>query len=184
MAIRVNTPVKVIDGDYAGKTGKVIDIFATLGTAIVSFDDNGDVGKVSLSSLIEIQDQKKPVEPEIPEGAKKISRADFMSALIKVTDPATILSDAVNPVDFLHATLEGMASITFGHKLAADLFKDTDVAVVTEDDFVRALWKTCDPTSVAKRSREASAFDSLLMSVSSVIRLRDLVEILFGGENG
>lgn len=183
MAIRENATVNVIGGLYKGNTGKVIRIYGNVGIALVQLE-NGDLGKVYLSEMVEIRPQETEPKPEIPEGAKKISRAAFLDALRVVTDPATIFSDAVNPVDFLHATIEGMASITLGHKLAEVLFKDTDVAVVTEDDFVRALWKICDPASVVERSLEASAFDGLLISVSSVIRLRELVPILFGGENG
>lgn len=183
MAICENATVNVISGLYKGNAGKVIRIYGNVGIALVQLE-NGDLCKVYLSELVEIRPKETEPKIEIPEGAKKISRAVYMDALRIVTDPATVLADASNSVDFLHATLEGLASITLGHRLAGFLFEDTDVAVVTEDDFINALWKACNPVSITEMSREASAFNGLLTSASAVIRLRDLVPILFGDDNG
>lgn len=181
MAIRVNAPVKVIDGYYSGKTGKVIDIFATIGTAIVSFDDNGDVGKVSISSLIEIQDQKKPVEPEIPEGAKKISRADFEVALIE-SHQYMMERTFRNPMSGIIGSLTGTI---VGSNIADKIFKDQDVIVMTEDQLIAALWDGCSPEAVNESVGGHMGIGKAMdVSIAAIMNLRKIPGILFGGENG
>lgn len=184
MAIRVNTPVKVIDGHYADKTGKVIDIFETLGTAIVSFDDNGDVGKVSLSALIEIapQDSKiVDVKIEIPEGAKKISRADFDAVLADLADPAKIASDR-NPIVALTTILTVKI---VGDGIRDKIFEDQDVVVMREEDFVAALWDACNPVNLKETiGFKESISRTIKVGITALISLESIVGTLFGADNG
>lgn len=180
MAIRENATVKVINGFHEGKTGKVVKIHDYADIAVVSFDDNGDLGKVLLSELVEVQPQKQAVEPEIPEGAKRITKKEFITALEKVVSPEAIFAGSADP---LHAMLEGLSATLFGHKMAKTLFEDKDAVILTEDDLVGVLWNTCNPVTVVKEGGgKHSTFNALLMSTSSVIVLRDLVTILFDKE--
>lgn len=190
MSIKVNDRVKVVKADgelspLVGATGEVIriyDLSRTIAAVKITPDETiarEIIIKLPVENLEKIGSQTQ--ETEIPEGAKQISEADFKTALKEITNPETVFSDVSDPI---HAMLEGMAATLFGLKLANILFEDTDVVIVTENDFVRALWKACDPTAVADNAAiETSAFDGLLMAVSSVIRLRELVPILFGGSN-
>lgn len=177
MAIRENTPVKVIGGLYDGRVGKVVHTYPNLDVAIVSFDDNGDVGKISLSALVEIRPQKQAVEPEIPEGAKKISRADFDAALIQATTLA-MAKDAPNIMGALSAAL-------VGERIGSEIFKESDVVVMTETEFIGALWDGCHPQRVSENVDKAmDVCKSISVSIASVITLRTIPRILFGAENG
>lgn len=183
MAIQKNATVKVIGGFYDGRVGKVCSIFPEIDTAVVSFDDNGDVGKVNLSALVEIQSQESKtvdVKIEIPEGAKKISRADFDAAIDKITSPKKMSRS--NPMSGFIAMLGG---VLVSHTLREKIFKDQDVVVMTEDDFVVALWDACSPVEIARSAgNKHSVRDAMRMSITALISLEDMVDILFGAENG
>lgn len=181
MVIRENSTVKVIGGLYDGKTGKVVKVHDYIDIALVSFDDNGDVGKVPLSALVEVQPQADrivDVKIVIPEGAKKITRADFDKAIVTATRP-----DFENPGDFMDAITHGLASGIVGGIAANKIFGDQDVVVMTRDDLVVALWDGCNPKNV----NESSGFPiakSLAISTGAIIALKKIVDILFGAENG
>ena len=147
--------------------------------AVVKFE-NGVTAKVEVSNLrkVEAQENAEP-KAEIPEGAKRITKVEFMAALQKITSPEAIFSG--KSVDPIHALTDGLSAILFGHKAASIIFEDKDVAILTEDDLVGALWDACDPAVMSEETgRKQSAFDCLLTSVTAVIVLRDLVTILFG----
>lgn len=173
MSIKENDRARVVGDIFDGKVGTVKSVYNSLGVAIVTFDEG--IAKVPLSCLVK---EKEP-ESEIPEGAKRITKAEFMAALQKITSPEAIFSG--KSVDPIHALTDGLSAIIFGHKVASIIFEDKDVAVLTEDDLVGALWDACDPAVMSEEvNRKQSAFNCLLMSVSAVIVLRDLVTILFG----
>lgn len=182
MNVRENDRVQAVGGFHDGKVGTVKTVYDIVDMAIVDFDD-GTVGKVSLDRLVKIKSQEnqeaKSETPEIPEGAKQITKVEFVDALRKITSPEAIFSNkSVNPI---HALTEGLSAILFGHKAAKIIFEDDDVAILTEDDLVGALWDACDPAVMCEEADcKQSAFAGLLMSVSAVIILRDLVTILFG----
>ena len=172
MAIHENSTVKVIGGFYDGKTGKVATIYPSLDVAIVSFDDTGNVGKVSLSALVEVRSQEK----QIPENGKKISRADFDAALIEVTTNSMSTSG-----NFAGA----MSGVIIGEFIGSEIFKESDVVVITEDQFIAALWAGCSPEAVNKTvGNEMPICKALHVGIAAVITLRKLSEILFGAENG
>jgi ribosomal protein L24 len=177
MAIKENATVKVIGGFYEGRTGKVARLYPDLNTATVAIDGVNRLVKIRMDALEEVN-----VKIEIPEGAKRITKEEFITALQKVVSPEEIFSGSSNP---LFAMLEGLAATMLGHKMVKTLFKDEDAVILTEDDLVGALWNTCDPVAIAKEGVDNhSAFDVMLISTSSVITLRDLVTILFGAEDG
>ena len=185
MTIRENSTVKVIGGFYEGKTGKVVKIHDYAEIAVVSFDDNGDLGKVSLSELIEVQPQADrivDVKIEIPEGAKKISRADFDAALDELISPEKMLADKVNPtVSFAKV----LTVKIIGDTIRDEIFKDQDVVVMTEDTFVSAMWDACNPTHIreAMKSKD-SAGKIIKLAITALISMEEIVGILFGAENG
>lgn len=182
MAVSTNTTVKIIGGFYRGATGKVVKIHSDFNLAIVAIDNTETIVKVSLSSLEAIEPQDQNVSAEFLEGAKRITMGEFFEAVEKVVDPDRIFSDkSINPVA---ALTEGLAAITFAHTLSEILFSDKDVAIVTEDDLVGALWEACNPVKTSDKIRKShSAYDCILVSLTAVSRLEEIVPALFGGAN-
>ena len=170
MNIKVNDLVKVVANRYypgtVGSIGKVIRIhdFASP-VAIVEFSKC--TAKIPVEHL-----EKVEVKSEIPEGAKQITREDFAAALNAITNPEAVISEESD--DRFRDLLEGLAALAFGLKLSRTLFKDSDEVILTEDDFVSALWDACNPADEVKRTPNVSAFDGLRVALASVVRLRGL----------
>lgn len=186
MAIQKNATVKAIGGFYDGRVGKVCSIFPEIDTAVVSFDDNGDVGKVSLSALVEIQSQESKivgVKVEIPEGAKKISRADFDAAVEKITSPEKMMDFASNPMVGL---IKILTAKIVDDSVRDKIFKDQDVVVMTEDEVILALWDACNPIAVNEMTTggKTSNRKAVKVAITALISLEEIVDILFGAENG
>ena len=179
MNIKVNDRVKVVSGSMDGCTGKVIRIHDFIvPVAIVEFD--GCTAKIQVKDLEKVEPQEnQEAKNGIPEGAKRITKDEYRDALQKITSPEAIFSGG--SADPTHALIEGLSAIVFGRKVEKILFKDKDAVILTEDDLVGVLWNACDPVAMVKEvNLKQSALGALLMSVSSVIVLRDLVTILFG----
>ena len=175
MAIRENSTVKVIGGLYDGKAGKVVKVHEYADIAVVSFDDNGDVGKVSLSALVEVQPQESrivDVKIEIPEGAKKISRAEFMDAITQVTKPDKI----VERLGAEKGMLAGLSALVMGMKLPERLFGEDEIIVITRDQLFQEIAATV--------ADEDPKF--MIVAFACSLILRDIADILFtdGSDNG
>lgn len=186
MAICENATVKVINGFHEGKTGKVVKIHDYAEIAVVSFDDNGDLGKVLLSELVEVQPQESrivDIKSEIPEGAKKISRADFDAAVEKLTCPEKMMDFAANPMVGFTKILT--AKIV-GDSVRDKIFEGEDVVVMTEDQLILALWDACNPIAVNEVTTggKTSNRKAVKVAITALISLEEIVEILFGAENG
>lgn len=173
MAIQKNATVKAIGGFYDGRVGKVCSIFPEIDTAVVSFDDNGDVGKVSLSALVEIVPQESKivgVKVEIPEGAKKISRDEFLEAIAQVTKPDKI-AEKVGDDKSLYV---GLAAVMGGVKLTERLFGEDEIIVIDKERLIREI-----AGSVADEDPKF-----MIVGLMNGLILRGVVDILFGAENG
>lgn len=173
MAIRENATVKVINGFHEGKTGKVVKIHDYAEIAVVSFDDNGDLGKVLLSELVEIQPQESrivDVRIEIPEGAKKISREEFMEAIDQVTKPDKIIEKVGAEMGFL----VGMNVMIGALKLAERLFEESEIIIITKDQLFHAIAEIA--------ADEDPKF--MIVGLTNALILRGVVDILFGADNG
>ena len=182
MNIRENATIKVHSGYYAGMTGKVDRIYPSLNMAIVSFDDVDVVGKVSLSSLEVVKPQETAAEPksEIPEGAKRISKGDFEETLAVVTDTRRLLEGS----DPMFSLSRILTAKIVGESVRDQIFKDQDAVVMTEDDFIVALWNVCNPVAVAEKiQNKMSISKTAKISVVAFSTLMELTEILYGGEN-
>lgn len=181
MAIRENSTVNVIGGPYKGRTGKVVRVHDLVSVVIVSFDDNGDLGKIHFSELVEIEPQKQAVEPEIPEGAKKISRADFEEAL---TESIVFLEEYQFRNPKSRAAGVTIAAIV-GTNVADKIFKGQDVVVMSEDQFIVALWADCCPEAVSEIIGGGVPIGKAKdISVAAVASLAKISDILFGDEVG
>lgn len=179
MAIRENATVNVIGGPYKDGTGKVIRIYESVGIALVQMD-NGDLGKVYLAELVEIRPQEAEPKTEIPEGAKKISRASFDEAIKEAT--FSVADVGRNPMVGLMGAMTG---VVVGQDVGDKIFKGQDVVVMTEEDFVVALWDGCNPKNVsASVGNLHSVTKCLDVSVAAILSLRKIARILFGADNG
>ena len=178
MSIKVGDRVTIVDtaafSPLNGEIGEVLRIYEVNPPVAYVVLESGKAGiKIPLDFL-------EKVEPkvEIPEGAKQITKEDFGAALKEITSPEAVISEGSG--DHFRDLLEGLAALAFGIKLNQSLFKDSDVVILTEDDFVRSLWDACNPAAPIENADNVSAFDGLPAALASVIRLRGLVKILFG----
>jgi hypothetical protein len=180
MAIRENATVKVIGGVYKDETGKVVRIYGNVGVALVQLE-NGDLVKVFLSELVEIRPQEAEPKTEIPEGAKKISRADFDAALIE-SHQYMMERTFRNPMSGI---IGGLTGTIVGADIADKIFKDQDVVVMTEDQFIAVLWAGCSPEAVNKSvGGKMYTRQAMDVSIAAIMNLRKIPSILFGAENG
>lgn len=172
MAIKENATVKVIGGFYEGQTGKVARLYPELNTATITIDGVDRLVKIRMDALEEVD-----VKIEIPEGAKKISQADFDAALIQAT---TIAMSKNAP-----AIMGALSAAVVGEHIGAEIFKESDVVVMTEDEFIGALWDGCHPQRVSETvGNMMDTRRSMSVSIASAITLKTIPGILFGGENG
>lgn len=180
MAIREKATVNVIGGPYKGNTGKVVRVYGSVGIALVQLE-NGDLGKVYLSEMVEIRPQETEPKTEIPEGAKKISRADFEVAFIESNQ---FLRECTteNPTSGIVTTAVGTI---VGKNIADKLFKDQDVVVMTEDQFTAALWTGCSPEATSGIIGGLMGVGKTIdVSIAALMSMRKIPDLLFGAENG
>lgn len=92
MSIKENATVKVINGPYVGQTGKICRVYEVIGSAVVAFD-NGDIGKVSLSELVEVTPQETTEPKEKREPVEKseitITPGEFMKIAVETATKAS-----------------------------------------------------------------------------------------------
>lgn len=186
--IHENDLVKIVNpegnlADLAEEIGKVERVYATLDCpiAVVTFEDGyyarAITVKVPLDNL-----EKVEIAPEIPEGAKQISRAEFKAALEKVTHPDNIFSERSG--GGMSALVRGMTIMIVGNKVENAIFKDQDGVVMTEDEFISELWTACNPVTLSEGiDKGMSANRCFTVAIGAIIGLEEIVEILFGGSD-
>lgn len=188
MSINVNDEVKVVSnngGDSAmtiGYTGKVIRLYDLITPiAIVKFN-NGITAKIPVNDLIKVETQVNQ-ENKIPEGAKRITKAEFIEAVHDLTSPGGSFGRVATEVDPLFGLLGGMSAMITGMKIADRIFKDQEVVTITEDQFTEAIWDNCSPAKLAESSN-MSVRECMKVSLLSINALDDLIEIFFGDGSG
>lgn len=166
-----------------GVTGEVIQIYEFLvPMAVVKFE-NGVTAKVEVSNLrkVEAQENAEP-KSEIPEGAKQITKADFEAALKRVTSPDHVLGD--NSRDPMGGLMRSITTMIVGKKVTDKIFENQNAVVMTEDEFISALWEACNPNSVAEAvEKKMSVRKCITVAMTAIISFEEIVEILFGGSN-
>ncbi len=137
MSIKENSVVKVVSDNpfFCGLTGtgKVVRLYEAMGIAIVRFD-NGQVVKIPVDLLEEIELKNENQEPKIPEGAKRITKDEFMKLIYSVTS-----SDSIVDKFGLEKDIVGMSVFIGGMKLLERLFKDIEVIVITRDQLIHEI---------------------------------------------
>jgi hypothetical protein len=190
MALEKNATVKVIKGIYEGKIGRLIRVYKEVDVGVVDFDD-GEIGKVNLSSLTETEPETEPEitrrAREIQEieeslvGGHKISKADFDAALAKITNPTVLFS--APDADPIRVLVEGMTAKLVGVRVGMRLFEDgSDVVVISEDHFISLLWDVCNPANISDTiGKKMDNRKCIAVALAAMITLKDLVPVLFGG---
>lgn len=176
--VRVDTSMGYLS-NVMGETGEVVQVYDFLvPMAVVKFE-NGITAKVEISNLRKVEAQEN-VEPksEIPEGAKKISRADFDNAVDHIVAPEKILFSGGNPM----ATIAKVGSVmALRDSVRNEIFKGNDNVVMTEDEFIAILWNACNPGVVSKLINSVKPGRKLnKIAVGAFISFEEVVEILFG----
>lgn len=174
MSIKENSTV-IVSGYETGRVGEVVSLFSDLDIAIVRFED-GEVSKVALSRLTEFSPQQtEPNKDALLEGAKRISKVDFEAAIAEVTKP-----DKLNPDAFMVALAGIVGAITISRKLREDLFKDSDVIVMTADHLAEIVWDSCSPKKVSESvNNDIPISKALNISTAISVTLSRIVPILF-----
>lgn len=177
--VKVNYPLFGIEG-----TGVIVmtyDFSEEDPTAIVKLD-NGNTFKVPFScmtKLAEESQEEQESKTEIPVGSKRITKQEYEDALIKVTDPANLLGgDEGNPLTKL---LGSMTGAIHGKKLGTQLFGDNDSIVMSEDEFVVAIWNGCSPDNV--EFRDKSMRENMVVSIAALMTLQNLPKVIFDGSD-
>ena len=171
MSINVNDEVKVVSnngGDSAmmiGYTGKVIRLYDLITPiAIVKFN-NGITAKIPVNDLIKVETQVNQ-ENKIPEGAKRITKDEFMKYLSDVTTPDNIV-DMFGPEK---AMVVGMSVFIGGMKLLDRLYKESEVIVISRDQLIHEI--------AACAADEDPKF--MIVALINGMILREIVDMIFG----
>lgn len=191
MSIKVNDKVRVASSEgylsrVMGLIGTVTQMYDFLvPVAIVKFE-NGITAKVEVSNLIKVEAQEnqaaKSETPEIPEGAKRITKGEFKAALMEVTNPLGNMDEG----NSLSGLVGAMTGMIVGEDIAAKIFKDRDSVVMTEDQFTVALWDGCNPETIHKSAgKKLTVSQCMKISVAAVIGLEKIGNVLFsdGSDN-
>lgn len=169
MSIKENSVVKVVSENpfFCGLTGtgKVVRLYEAMGIAIIRFD-NGQVAKIPVDLLKEIELKNENQEPKIPEGAKRITKDEFMKYLSDVTTPDNIV-DKFGPEKGM---VVGMSVFIGGMKLLERLFKDTEVIVITRDQLIHEI--------AACAADEDPKF--MIVALINGMIPREIVDMIFG----
>lgn len=183
--IKANDLVKVVaDNGYNGfrynpyQIGRVLRTYDVAdGVAIVEFS-SGMIVKIPFDRLFKIEvepRENEEVKVEIPEGAKLITAVDYDNAVFEsVSDFTETVGDYMG----------GMAAASLGTEIGEKLFESQDSVVMTKDEFIVTLWDACSPVNVSKSTNgEMSLDESLMVSITGIIALLNVADILFDDES-
>ncbi|MGN0335635.1 MAG: hypothetical protein ACI4DV_08250 [Lachnospiraceae bacterium] len=174
MSIKENSVVKVVSDNpfFCGLTGtgKVTRLYGDMGTAIVRFE-SGQVAKIPVDLLKEIELKNENQEPKIPEGAKRITKDEFMKYLSDVITPDNIV-DKFGPEK---AMVVGMSVFIGGMKLLDRLYKESEVIVISRDQLIHEI--------AACAADEDPKF--MIVALINCMILREIVDMIFsdGADN-
>lgn len=184
MSIKENSVVKVVTDNpfFAGLigTGEVVRTYSDLGIAIVRFE-SGQIVKIPVDCLAEVEQKNENQEPKIQEGAKRITKDEFIAAVHEVTSPGNLLGGFAIESNPLGGLLGGVSAMITGMKIADEIFKDQDVVTMTEDQLIGALCDGCNPVKLSKGTKKnMSVAHCMPVAMLSISALESLIKIFFG----
>lgn len=177
--IKEKALVRIINGAHEGKSGRVASVYPDLGVALVECNESIGMVKVLIDDLLVIPSREnEEIKTEIPEGAKKITRSDFDRAVVR----SSLLENKSN--DPMQNLVGSMTGVIVGKVAADDIFKGQDAVVMTEDEFIFALWDACNPNHVSEIiDNKMTLYRCIDVSIAGMLNMRNVVRILFGPEN-
>lgn len=182
MNIRKNMKVKVNNekSSFHGAIGEVIKVYEVIDIAIVRFSDEVIV-KIPVDCLLVIEEQNQEGKTEIPDGAKQITKNAFLEALKRVTDPKTCLeANSISDPSFVG----NMCAIVICKVITDEIFSGRDVIIVNEEQFIDIFWNECNPVKLSENmSKTIGARRHLIGSMSAIMILEDMIEILFAKDS-
>lgn len=142
--------------------------------AIVRFDD-GSFAKLPVDGLAKVNPRGDQEVEAIPEGAKRITKADFEKALM---ESASALMRGGDSAKYL---LGSMTGTIVGYQIKDNLFKSEDVITLTKDQYIATLWDACSPESISNRIDKKMTTDHCIdVGITAIIALMRTINILFG----
>lgn len=167
-------PVTPLYNNLIGKVGEIVSNHPDLEIVTVKFADD-DVTVKARYDWIEPIDAK----PEIPDGAKTITKDEFIAAANTATAPDNYSRSSALEID-PRMFLMAISAFCIVSNAAERMFINDEPITVTRDDLVNFLWYECSPDSILK-STEATinAYDSLKLAMAAVPAIRTIVDILF-----
>lgn len=187
--IRENLRVVVIGENNNIEKGTVRNVHCEVRLAIVEMDD-GSFKKVSFDRIgvDESRNDKVSTEPEkiqeektqSQDGAKVITKDQFIEAVHYVTSPVGMLGDKPGEVDPMIVMIKGMSVFIVGMKISEKLFQDKEEIEITKDQLKKVIEENTSPTEIAKTTDgKMSVSEVLPVSMLSMLVLHGLIDILF-----
>lgn len=180
---RTGLRVVVIGENHEIRKGTVKSVCEEISVAIVNMDD-GNVEKVHFSHMgiePETKAQKnQAVKTESQEGAKVITKAQFIEAVHYVTSPEGMLGDKAGEIDPMTLMIKSLAVVCVGMNMVEKLYQDKEEIEITEDQLKDAIRDNTNPVEVAKTTDGKMSISQVLpISLLSVLVLLKLIDILF-----
>ena len=179
---------RVVVNNFGIRYGVIDRLYNDLKIAIVKFDD-GNVEKVHFSDLdIEPEtkvQEKQEVKAESQEGAKVITKDQFMEALDYVTSPEGMLGDKVVEIDPMSLMLKSMAISIVGLTIKDTLFQDKEEIEITKEQLKDVITEKTNPVEVLKTVDNKMTIGQIFpIAMLSMLVLSKLTRVLFDeGEN-
>lgn len=164
--------------------GTVKTVYDPLKVATVELPD-GSLGKVKFSDMGIVEESQSveetpEVKAEVQEGAKVITKDQFIEALEQVTSPEGMLGDKVTEVDPISLVVKGATVMIVGTMIAEKLFQDKEEIKITKDQLRQEIAKNTTPSAIAESTDgEMSKRQVLPIALLSLLVLSRLINIFF-----
>lgn len=169
------------------RKGVVNKVFPGMPVIFVEFED-GNIEKVAVDRLALEPRKDVSSDAETPEkktesqnGAKRITKTEFINAVSRVTSPEGMLGDKSTDVDPMSLFLKGMAVHIVGLKICDKLFGDNDVIEITRGQLKKAIIENTTPGAISESVNGQMSIESVFpISLLSVLVLKKLIFDFFG----
>lgn len=183
-----NDRVIVIDEDENVTKGEIQTDYESLGIAIVKLDD-GSIKKVNYRNVyrdpeptakaVEDVADEPDEEKKLPEGAKVISKEQFLEA-IHTIEKARLTSKPSGFLDMILCPVITASSVQLSRKLAEDIFANESEVILTADELTLLVWEKCDPRVIHEDTGHIVPIaDALTIGAQGVDFLHDVIMKLF-----
>lgn len=181
--ITEGTRVVVIENGEL-KRGVVKNTYDFSDTVIVQFDDGTtkkeNAWDVAIESVAEPTENVQEPNNDRVEGAKVITKKEYMDALNFVTSPEGMLGDKVGEIDPMSVMIKGMSVMLVGMRISEKLFQDKEEIEITKDHLSDVIKEKTCPTEISNSiDGKMSVSQVLPISLLSALVLMKLINIFF-----